>query len=363
MWTSPGWRATDWVRSFVPAAVALWGGFCWPVLRADTVYLIPRTAQSDGLMKIGGQVTEYTGQRIEIVLADGSRIEYPGTQVARIDTQRHPAQLRGRALCQEGRIEQALEQFRQAHREEKRPWLQREILADAVLCYEALGQFAAAGNAFLTLWKLDPSTPHLDTLPAAWYAEVPAADITAQATRWLRQEDPAAALLGASHLLASSQRAEAIEVLKRLVTHDDPRLALLAEGQRWRVDYLTATADQVRRWEAAVLRLPEPLRLGPYLVLGQAWAHLKRPEKAALAYLRVPILYPHRRRLAARALYETGVQLERAADRTAAAGRYRELLELYPESPYAPQARSRLDALAADAKEESTAGADKASLP
>ena len=156
------------------------------------------------------------------------------------------------------------------------------------------------------------------------------------------------ALLGASHLITTSARPAALNRLKQLALGMDGRIARLAQAQTWRAAVVTADARQLARWEAAIEAMPEPLRAGPYYVLGLGWAQRQAWEQAALALLRVPILYPQHRTVAARSLLDAGRSLEKLDRPHQAAGLYRELMKDYPNSRSATEARARLEELAGD---------------
>jgi hypothetical protein len=89
------------------------------------------------------------------------------------------------------------------------------------------------------------------------------------------------------------------------------------------------------------------VRAGPYYALGRAFAHHKQSDDAALSLLRVPILYPEDRPLAAAALLEAGRALEQTLDRESTIRVYRELLADCPQSRPAAEARQRLAAIEA----------------
>ena len=119
----------------------------------------------------------------------------------------------------------------------------------------------------------------------------------------------------------------------------------MAQAQIWRAQVTVADASQLAGWQQAIAQMPEAVRAGPYFLLGQAWARQGQSDKAALALLRVPLVYPENRALAARSLLEAGRCLADAGRRDEAAGLYREALEKYPETSAAADARTRLDHL------------------
>jgi hypothetical protein len=152
-------------------------------------------------------------------------------------------------------------------------------------------------------------------------------------------------LLGASNLLSTNHRAAALERLKPLSFDSDPRIAGLARAQVWRTTLAGVNDLQAESWHREIESIPETLRAGPYYVLGRMLAARHQPDRAALAYLRVPILYPRHRQLAARCLLEAGRELERIGQKSEAASLYRELTAAHSNTPAASEGQSRLQAL------------------
>lgn len=255
------------------------------------------------------------------------------------------AALAAEAMAQ-GRFEQALELYRRAIEAERRLPYRRQMIAKAVLCHQALGQAELAGETFLLLVRDDPGTVHFGCIPLAWLSDQPSAALERAARTWLGRDDlPAAVLLGASHLLAGRDRALALDRLGRLVAGPDRLVALLAQAQTWRTQVATVEGSQLPNWQQAIDRMPEAVRGGPYFVLGEALARHGQWEKAALALLRVPILYPENRGLAGRSLVEAGRCLAEQGSREEAARLYREVLEKHADSRAAAEARMRLEEL------------------
>jgi tetratricopeptide (TPR) repeat protein len=319
------------------AAVRLW---------AEDVVVVRQG--TDGQQRRAGEIVDYTGQRLVLNVSDGRAEQIPADRVISVETPRGSDHEAADRLYGEGKDAEAANLYRSAVQRESRVWVQRMILAQLTRCYRNLEQPDRAGDMFLTLLRSDPQTPWFDAIPLAWTAQAPSAEFTQTAAAWMAAtQSPASALLGASWLLSSSRREEALQTLVRLTSSDDPRVAQLAEAQRWRTALVTATEDEVRRWGAHLDRMDPSLRAGPSFVVGQALARLNQPEQSALAFLRVSILYPDQRGLAAESLLAAGQQLEKAADPDGAARLYRELIDRYPQHLLVPEAQRRLPQSAA----------------
>ncbi|HOM17638.1 MAG TPA: tetratricopeptide repeat protein [Thermoguttaceae bacterium] len=381
MWTLPGWANRPngkkpaslamhfWGprKHWVQAVLGVWGGLGRVVGLAvclvgwglgEHAAQAQQTPQQDivewdpggsgvGRARLSGRVIDYTGGFLLLQLPDGREQKIPGQKVLRIETQYGPAHQEAEQRFRQGRLAEALGLYRKAVQEEQRRWVRREILARMVVCYEDTGQAGAAGETFLLLVQSDPNTPYWEVIPLAWAPTAPDGLLERQARQWLAQDvqqAPVAVLLGASHLLSGAERGVALDRLNQLTHHPDQRISLLALAQTWRT-LVQVEPAQLEVWERTIQKMPERFRPGPYYVLGRAYAQQGRWEEAALAWLRIPILYGRPRSLAARALVETGAALQRLGQAEQSARLYQELLRSYPDSPSAAEAAQRLEEL------------------
>jgi tetratricopeptide (TPR) repeat protein len=253
------------------------------------------------------------------------------------------------ALYHEKKYAEAATTYLRAREEEQRVWARRQIMMRLIECHSATGNTAAAAEEFLILVASDPETTAWEIAPLAWRA-VDDANSLARAAQWIRDtRNPAKQLFGASWLLAGPQRNEAITVLQTLAGGMNKRIATLAVIQLWRTRIITSPPEEPASWLAGLERLP--VETGPlgYYCVGEAFARHNQPEKAALAFLRIPILYPRTRPLAAEALLAAAAQLEKQDRREQAAGLYREVLTDHAALPAATMASQRLEQLATPA--------------
>ena len=297
----------------------------------------------DGEVRLSGIVLDYTGEELRIDLGGGRVMRYPAQRVLRIERGRTAAEAHGDQAAAEHRYADARGAYETAMASEPRAWVQRQLLAKLVRTTDQAGHAEIAGRRFLELVAADPQTPDFACIPLAWLPAPAGRDLETVALAWLTVRDnPAARLLGASHLLNGRYAAAALAELRRLEVHHDVRIACLAQSQAWRTTFADATDNQLAHWAEAIDRYPLALRAGPYFVLGRAFAQRHEPERAALALLRVPLHYPEQAALAARALLEAGDALERLGQGREAATLYAELIEVYPHSEAAAGIRSRV---------------------
>jgi tetratricopeptide (TPR) repeat protein len=300
-----------------------------------------------GRAVLSGTVLDYTGQSLTLRSTSGSDQAVPASRVIEVQTQWHPRHAEGDQLAQLRRFDEALAAYSDALKDELRVWVQRKILAGSISCLTELGRWDRAGEVFLRLAQSDPQTQYFDRIPLSWYPQTPSPTLESKAVAWLGIEtNPVAQLLGASWLLSGPRRPQAIAALQSLGTAGDPRLTGLAAAQLWRTRVGAADPNELQRWEALLPKIPAELRGGPYFTLGMGLAARGQSEPAALALLRVPILYPADRRLGAKALLSAGRELEKISRAEEALLLYREVMRDPVDPHVTAEAKSRLDELA-----------------
>ena len=273
-------------------------------------------ATSDGRgtpTKWNGEILDFTGHGLQLRVAGGHEKLLPAARIVAISTTRSAEQQAGDAAFGQGNFRRALGHYRAAleGKQETREWVRRQILAQIVWCYQALGAWESACDYFLILLERDPTTPYFDCLPLAWLPEEPSPSLAKKAKQWLAKTDtPVRTLLGASHLLSTADRPAAVEALGRLSTDHDPRIALLAEAQGWRTVAFQATDKQTTAWQQAAAKMPEDLRAGPDFMIGSALAP-RHPAEAIVWLLRPAILYPRERQVAAAGLAAAAAALDK----------------------------------------------------
>jgi tetratricopeptide (TPR) repeat protein len=313
----------------------------------DIVYFKDQPAEGPPRALVGYEVVDYTGRELLLKTPSGRDRKIPADEIGHVQTTLCPEQQAGDALFAKRDYRRALEEYRRALEASREPrdWVRRQILEQIVWCKKSLGQVEQAGEYFLVLLASDPYTRAFDCIPLAWTPQPPAADTERKAREWLKSKNPAAELIGASQLLTSDARAEAIKHLERLASDPDKRIAWLAQSQLWRTTAPDATPKQLQEWAAAIDASDPALRGGAYFVLGSALAP-SAPEDAALALMKVPILHEREDRLAATALLAAGGCLEKLGRASQAGGLYRELAARHPQAAEAAEARRRLQSLA-----------------
>ena len=311
---------------------------CYTAASAADRVILP-SGDDGGAGVITGEVLEYSSQGLVVRLANGRERKIAAERIERVEPQRSEAHATADDALARGDLGAAIDGYRQALSREPRRWVRRQLLAQLVGCYRRSGQVDLAGETFLVLARDDPASPHFACIPLAWSPSPPNPALVSRATRWLEATDqPAAVLLGASHLLATQQRGDAAARLTDLSGSANPIIASLSAAQLWRTQTATATPADLSRWESAIENMPESVRVGPYFVLGLAYIQKGDADAAAMALLRVAFEYPQDRNLAAESLLRAGEILDRAGHADEALTLFRELGERYPDTPFAEQA-------------------------
>ncbi len=312
-------------------AAFVWNGQAYvgadPQDPVDTV--VVRRDETGETVERRGTIREWRGAELLLETATGIR-KIRNDEIVEVRTEWSGPALLARQAIAARDFAEADRQLAEAIRSESREWAASELKAQRIRVLALLDQPAAAVTLFLELFAADSSTRHFDTIPLAWQNAMAGADLQQAAERWLKSRAPVAQLLGASWLLGSPKRAEALVVLDELSRDIEPRIALLAAAQLWRTRIATVDAEGQQRWREQLERMAEPLRAGPRLVLAEAIARLESPQDAALELMAVPIL--HREHLVAcrAALQRAAEILERAGDTEQAARIRAELEQSFP---------------------------------
>jgi tetratricopeptide (TPR) repeat protein len=311
-----------------------------------------RHPDTGALTRVTGEILQYTAAELRIRPAAGREAVIPAERVQRVESAWTAAHAEADQLFEQARFGDALRHYGIAFGQEKRSWIRHRILAQTAWCYRSLGELDGAADAFLRMVRDNPDTPYFDAIPLVWQPYLPPTALEERATSWIENNSPPlVALTASSWLLSGRKGPTARQALRRLASGSDPPVAMMARAQLWRVQIVTATADDLKQWEATIDQMPAALRAGPYFVLGQALAHRQQPDAAVLALLRVPILYPREYNLAAESLLVAGQLREQQSSAQDARRLYGEIAQNYPDSASAALAEQYLRRLVPAAPE------------
>jgi hypothetical protein len=281
-------------------------------------------------MKSAGDVREFDASRVADVVSP------------RLAT--HAAGLRSLA---DGAPDEAHASLTKALAEEPRQWMRREILAAIIRADLAREDRASAGKDFLALLESDPKTRHFSLLPLDWQTSPPGATLSSAARGWTQTNDGDVARLLASSVLLFDPQAgkDAAATLDRLARSPEPKIFTLARAQLWRLQIANGSvpAREIERWEDSLKEIPEPLRGGACFQIARGWADRGDPEKAAAAYMWLPLVYDADASLAAAAAVAAGEELSKTGRTADAVQLYREVLTRFPKTTAAARAKGQLD--------------------
>ncbi|MEE3368373.1 MAG: hypothetical protein VX346_03415 [Planctomycetota bacterium] len=296
-----------------------------------------------------GEVLDYTGDSLTLRLVSGRMQRIESNRILRLETKRTESHQMAAGLFQQGKYAAALQRYRLAEREEKRSWMLREIFTKEVQCFQNKGEMVAAAQRFLLILDSDPTARCFGVIPLTWTTPRSLAAFEEEnARQWLRGATVAERLIGASWMIATSQRAQAVKNLESLTADKDLRIGFLAEAQLWRIKLVTVSADEVGIWRQRIRKMPEELRAGPCFLLGKGLARQERYLDASLELLRIPVLHSHLQTLVPEALLSAGQCLDSAGQKQEAELVYREILDLPEDLPTTSAARKRLQQVRQD---------------
>jgi tetratricopeptide (TPR) repeat protein len=315
--------------------------FCL-ALAAEDVVIVSSAADPAARIKKAGQILDYLGPELRLRTRLRAEEAIPAARIVEIQTAWTPPHETARTARAEGRWDDAIAAFREAKAAETRPWAARQVMSELAGCYLDAGRIENSVREFLAILAADQESRHWEVIPLAWRPAGDDPSLEARAAAWLSSRAEPAALLGASWLLPGSRRAAAIARLEELQKSADSRIAASAAIQLWRTKLVSATLDDGRRWQAQLERFPLETQAAGWYVLGEIYSRLDQPQRAALAWLKVPLVFRQQRAIAADALLAAGGQLEKMSRQREAAGLYGELVRDFPQLPAVAEAQARL---------------------
>ncbi len=204
-------------------------------LRSEDVITLAPRPDDPGRIVLRGRVVDYTGGLLTYENSVGAQQSVPGKQVVSIESTWNADHTAGDEAWRRRDFLTAATKYQAASAAETRRWARRMIHARLVACLRELDRWDQAAELFLALAKDDPATPYFAAIPLPWTTITATPTLEAKAKTWSADRTaPLAALLGSSFLLATPNRADALQRLRELAQSADTRIAPLAEAQLWR---------------------------------------------------------------------------------------------------------------------------------
>ncbi len=330
---------------------------------ADRITLLVK--EGAGRMTIPCRVLDFTGKAITFRTPAGTvEKQLDASLVVDVQTPQVAAHVEGVKRFQQGDWAEARKSLEIALEQEPRTWVRREILALLVRCSLRQGDYPTAGNRFLALTRSDPATRHYDIAPLCWTLHDAGPEWKAAALSWKVQTTESARLLWASVMLHDPKFSQEADLdLKRLATSTTEGVSRLADAQLWRKRLSDGdmTREEIERWHARTLAMPERLRGGAFYVIGTGYRLRNEPDRSAVCLLWLPLVYSEDVSLAARAGVEAGDQLRRVGQKREAVAIYEEVRRRFPGTSSAVEATGLLESLESNEK-SATAPADAAQV-
>jgi hypothetical protein len=301
--------------------------------------------EKSGPVVLVGEIGNFLGDTLTIRLKASGATSVPADQILEIETYYTPLHREGLELYEQGETEKAQTAFEGALKEENRQWVKREILAWLVRCGWRRNDLLTAGHRFREIILSDPETRHWSIAPLIWAPTPIGAPLQDQARRWQVDELPAARLLGASILLLDPIYGEsARSTMDDLARTPKGPIAPVARTQLWRVRLgnKALSESELESWRRQIDHLPVSLRGGPQFLLAKGYATRNADRDAAAEWMWLPLVYNEIEPLASRAHLEAALATGRAAGEEEYRRMLQGLIEQFPHSSEAAEAKRLL---------------------
>lgn len=272
----------------------------------DVIYL--KKSSGDGETKRKGEIVGWVGDTISIKGKTGVK-DFGTDRLIRFETAWHPGYEEGKALQAVWRYDEAIKGYASALEDEPRAWMQNIVHARLVECFLAKEDFGNAASQFRKLIDDDPQSRFRHLAPLVWTSSRPNTQQLKQAELWLDSSEPMLAMLGASWLLGSSEKAT--QRMRRLSHGFDPLETALAKAQLWRSEKVAPNEKRMAIRIDQTRKMPEKVRCGAWYLIAEAQTKLGKEDDAIVNFMRIAINDPEQGVLAVASLYQAAELLKR----------------------------------------------------
>ncbi len=194
-------------------------------------------------------------------------------------------------------------------------WQQRAIVCEMAMAAKRSGRWGTSADLFLRLSKEKPPAIFYCAIPLVWTSRSkPDVAAMKQAEKWIQEEDETQKLIAASWLVSGNLRSEALQALKDLQQSKNPMIQKLAIAQQWRaVPAAEVPSQRLVEWTLHRDSMPQPLQVGPTLVIADKLDQAGKSELAIPEWIRVMVLHRDQKEEAAQCrqrLQEVNATLE-----------------------------------------------------
>lgn len=265
-----------------------------PPVSGDQVILKPKGAARPRILQ--GAIADLKGHSVILRQNDGQVEVVVLRDVHRIEFSKSVDYETGLQAMQQRKWLEAIKSLTAAHREERRPWVRREILGAMAQCYRARREFAECLRTVEQILADDPSSRHVLSLPLVWDERLPAAQRYSADVAQLRSKSLAERLTAASALLSTEEhRRQATATLQSVRKESDLTMSQLAELQLWRLKLIEPeklAALEVEDWQRRLKELDRRVRSPGEFLAGRALMQLHENDRAITCLLWMPLMEP-----------------------------------------------------------------------
>ena len=258
---------------------------------------------------LGGRIEDISGETLTILRSGSTKIElFRISDIVELSFAKTPVWDSGLRFQLSGDHRKALEYFDKALKSESRAWAWNELQASAVKECIANGDRAAAVERIEQIFSKDKLTRHVCLLPVVWDERLPASERVQAIVGDFASDSVIRQLVAASALLDQSDHRTAAEAMLERIRRTTPsrRIVEMAEAQLWRVYLLDADREfpLTSQWGDRVSQMPVFARSGPQYVVGRLLKKQHQYDRAALAFMWMPLMAPIDPALSAQSLAE-----------------------------------------------------------
>lgn len=305
-----------------------------------------RNGSRHSRMTLYGTIEDYSDGKLTLrMLNRGTTKTILQHEVIDVQTPLVASHIKGLQAFRKKEFDSARRHLEAALKDETRKWVHQDIRALMVQVESRVGDHTAAMVHFAKLIQLDSKTRHLHLIPLIWHSRITTSREQNAARVLLTRTDLSIRLMGASVLLSDSKNSWSGESeLQSLVSSGKPNLVHLARAQLWRIKLREEIPSEtmLAAMTSRIASMPDSLKAGPYYLLGQAYLRRHEYDKAAVAFLRLPLVHDTDHRLAGQSALE-------AAEALVAGGRldesktlFREVATRFSDTPAAKFANAAL---------------------
>ena len=283
----------------------------------DEVFLKVDPGHS-GRTKHVGLVLDFDAHSVRLKVSGDRTVEIDTKRVLKVKTRHLPSKTLADRYFANRQFQKAFAEYQKSSVPEKRAWVASEISAQMIYCLRAENKIVPATRTFIDYFRKRPTSRFLHCAPTCW-APVKLTREQEKLFVEMLAGNPLEQLIGASWLLSGSKREPAVGVLQSLAGSAEGnllkiRVKRLANAQLWRTQIPQVKNNQLQEINQLVRDVSTHDRLGIYLIRAQVFKQLGQFDRAALDFLKIPILYPGNYQESAYALHHAARALAKNQD-------------------------------------------------